>query len=96
MNCNRIQREGNCDAAQWMECTYCGAIDNEPCRGVKKPEPWNDKEKHLADGIRKLEAGVSGDGPYPYELEAVIADLLKRVKSLEAHNDGGKQRREEL
>lgn len=80
MNCNRIEREGNCDGARWVECTYCGALDNDKCLGVKKPEPWNDTKKHLADCLNKI---ASNQSPQEYELVALVADLLRRIEILE-------------
>lgn len=31
-NCNRVNQEGRCDGAEWVQCAYCGAIDDEPCK----------------------------------------------------------------
>lgn len=80
MNCNKIKREGNCDAMEWVECTYCGAINNERCRMVKKEEPWNDKKRHLYDAIRKIN---SNESPAPYELVALVSDIMRRIDVIE-------------
>jgi len=32
-----VKQEGRCDAAEWVQCTYCRAIDDEPGRDQYKP-----------------------------------------------------------
>jgi hypothetical protein len=82
MNCNRIHREGNCDGAQWIECEYCGAINNEPCRNIKKPElPRIDSIEYAKNA---LEAIKNNQSPNPYELVALVSDLVRRIEVLES------------
>jgi hypothetical protein len=52
---------------------------------MKKPEPWNDRAKHLADGMRKIRAGES---LAPYELSAVVVDLIRRLDAIEQNLTG--------
>lgn len=84
-NCNRIHREGICDGAEWVECTYCDAIDNEPCRNTKKPElPRIDSLDHAKNALKAIEENQS---PAPYELVAMVVYLMRRIEALEsAHN----------
>ncbi|SET40961.1 hypothetical protein SAMN05216326_12545 [Nitrosomonas marina] len=35
-NCNLVKHEGRCDGAEWTECSYCGAIDDEPCKSDRQ------------------------------------------------------------
>ena len=79
-NCNRVNREGNCDGKLWVECLYCGAIDNNPCTNVKKPDIINPTQKYREEGLRKLLLGHSAS---PYELEAIVIDLIHRVEAIE-------------
>lgn len=31
-NCNHVKHEGRCDGLEWIQCDYCGAIDNDKCK----------------------------------------------------------------
>ena len=49
-NCNRVNQEGRCDAVEWVQCTHCGAIDDEPCRDQYKPVvTYNESGKALVE-----------------------------------------------
>lgn len=76
-NCNRIKKEGNCDASEWLECTYCGAIDREPCRGIKKHVPTV-SESHQEVLPKALEE-IHDRSLAPYEIQAVLAYILDRL-----------------
>jgi hypothetical protein len=73
-HCNKVQRDGNCDASEWIECTYCGAIDLEPCRGV--PRTTYGHNDYLRGAIKKIKAGQT-IGLHPSEQEALIVHMAK-------------------
>lgn len=76
-NCNYITVEGGCDDITWTRCTYCGAIDNQPCKNVpikiKSYEELTDKI--LKDSLAKIKNRPLA----PYELQAVVIHILERL-----------------
>jgi|APLak6261660231_1056022.scaffolds.fasta_scaffold01260_5 hypothetical protein len=73
-NCNRIEKEGNCDGSKWIECTYCGAVNNEKC--LNKPR-YVEKYDEIAARILSDALGKIRDRSLaPYEMQAVLIYLL--------------------
>lgn len=76
-NCNYITVEGGCDGVTWVKCTYCGAIDNQPCKNVPiKMESYDElTNRILQDSLAKIKNRPLA----PYELQAVVIYILERL-----------------
>lgn len=80
-NCNHILREGSCDGVTWTECTYCGAIDNEPCKNVPiKIKSYDElTDRVLRDSLAKIK-----NRPLAlHELQAVVIHILDRLDHID-------------
>jgi len=95
-NCNRVNQEGRCDAAEWFQCTHCGAIDDEPCRDQYKPiVTYNESGKALVEtydgdinqpadySFATVNDFVCSSGRTYEELEALCLGMAVHIENLE-------------
>lgn len=75
-NCNYVKREGRCDGQEWIQCTYCGAIDSEFCKKI--PLKTRSHEEMCADSLEKALSEIKQRALAPYEIQSILIYLLNK------------------